>query len=143
VLRVERQYREGRYKPKPKSAAGFRTVELAAPLARRLLKRRAELGDVAVDAPLFATRIGTPYDDHNVRRALRDAASRVGVERATPHMLRHSIASLLYERGWTDVQVAALLGHEDPSFTRSRYLHAVERGDLSVLDGVIKLGEGG
>ena len=114
VLRIERQYRNGRYKPKTKTAAGFRTLELAAPLARRLLKRRAELGRVALRAPIFATRTGTPYDDHNVRRALRDAADRVGVERATPHMLRHSIASLLYERGWTDVQVAALLGHEDP-----------------------------
>ena len=74
-----------------------------------------------------------------MRRALRDAADRVGVERATPHMLRHSIASLLYERGWTDVQVAALLGHEDPSFTRSRYLHVVERGDVSVLDDVLEV----
>jgi integrase len=142
VLVVERQWRpkEGeraaRYKPSAKTAAGTRTVRLAAPLARRLTKRRAELGVVVSSDPMFATSNGTPYDRHNVGRALRSACDRAGVPRIGPHVLRHSIGSLLYERGWTDVEVAAFLGHEDPSFTRRTYLHAVRGGDVTVLDGL-------
>jgi hypothetical protein len=48
---------------------------------------------------------------------------------------------LLYEQGWTDHQVAALLNHTDPNFTRRNYVHPVTRGDLSVLDDVLTLPE--
>jgi integrase len=147
VLIVERQWRPkdgkraARYKPSAKTAAGTRRIRLAAPLVRRLTKRRAELGVVVSSDPMFATSRGTPYDRHNVGRALRPACDRVGVPRIGPHVLRHTLGSLLYERGWTDVEIAAFIGHEDPSFTRRTYLHAVRGGDVTVLDGLFALGE--
>lgn len=142
VLRVERQWRDGRYKHHPKTAAGFRTVRLAAPLAQRLVKLRAERDNPAPSAALLASLTGKPYDDHNVRRALRGASKRVGLPyNATPHMLRHTVGSLLYEQGWTDVQVAALLGHSDANFARRRHLHVVQGGDMDVLGALYGLGE--
>jgi integrase len=142
VLVVERQYRPkqgarpARYKSTTKTAAGARTIRLPAPLVRRLTKRRAELGVVVSSDPIFATSNGTPYDRHNVGRALRSACDRAGAPRIGPHVLRHTLGSLLYERGWTDVEIAAFIGHEDPSFTRRTYLHAVRGGDVTVLDGL-------
>lgn len=138
VLTVERQVRvpsraqPERYKHHPKTAAGYRTIPLAAPVARMLLKRRAKLGGSSTE-PIFATRNSTPYSTHNVRRSLRKAADAAGHPGATPHMFRHTLGSVLYERGWTDVQVAALLGHRDPNFTKRTYLHTVEYGDLDAL----------
>jgi integrase len=58
-------------------------------------------------------------------------------------MFRHTVASLLYERGWTAVQIAGLLGHEDANFTRRRYLHAIDGGDVDVLADVYVLGAEG
>ena len=55
---------------------------------------------------------------------------------ATPHTLRHSLASLLFERGHTAVQIAAWLGHSDPSFTLRTYVHARDVGDAEFLDDV-------
>lgn len=54
--------------------------------------------------------------------------------KATPHTLRHSLASLLFEQGHTAAQVAAWLGHQDPSFTLRVYVHARDAGDAEFLD---------
>jgi site-specific recombinase XerD len=56
--------------------------------------------------------------------------------RATPHTFRHSLASLLLERGHAAAQIAALLGRSDPSFTLRTCVHARELGDVSFLDDV-------
>jgi integrase len=142
VLNVERQWNDGAYKDHPKTAAGVRTVRLGTPVVRRLLELRAERGNPAPTAPLLANQIGRPYNDHNVRRALRAASKQIGLPYSvTPHQLRHTIASLLYEQGWTDVQVAKMLGHEDANFTRARYLHVVEDGDMGALDIAYGLGD--
>ncbi|MDP9399378.1 MAG: tyrosine-type recombinase/integrase [Actinomycetota bacterium] len=140
VLHVRRQFYRGALREETKGGED-RVVPLQAALARRLLRRRANSGYPRPSDPIFATVRGTHLDAHNVRKRLRPAAERAGVPWATPHVLRHSIASLLYERGWTDVQVAALLGHKDANFTRRTYIRPVDRGDLSVLDGVLVLGE--
>jgi integrase len=143
VLHVQRQWTDGAYKDHPKSAAGVRSVPLDAPLAQRLVKLLAERGNPGPTEPLLPSLSGRPFDDHNIRRALRGASKRLGLPYSvTPHMLRHTVASLLYERGWTDVQVAKLLGHEDANFTRQRYLHVVEDGDVSALGDAYGLGEG-
>jgi integrase len=143
AVTIERQHRNGKYKPRPKTTAGNRTIRIPAALSRRLTKRRAELGVAALStSPLFATRNGTPYDRHNVARKLRAACDDAGVERISSHVLRHSIGSLLYEGGWTDVQIAAFLGHEDPAFTKRTYLHAVDGGDVSALSELFGLAEG-
>jgi integrase len=69
------------------------------------------------------------------RRVWHPAVEAAGVE-ATRHTLRHSLASLLFERGHTAAQIAALLGHSDPSFTLRTYVHPREHGDVSFLDDV-------
>ena len=51
----------------------------------------------------------------------RDAA---GVPWATPHKLRHGLASLMAERGYSPAQIAAQLGHADGGALALRvYVH--------------------
>ena len=131
TLRIERQFSDGRYKPRAKTTAGNRTIVVAPQLAQRLLKLRAEL-DPEPTAPLIANQIGNPHDDHTFRTALRSASRKLGLPWvAVPHQLRHTAGSLLYERGATDVQIASYLGHEDANFTRARYLHTINGPDVS------------
>jgi integrase len=120
--------------PDSKTDAGVRAVPLAPEFNRRLLRRRAAAQYSTDTDPIFPSTSGTPMDASNFRREVwRPAAKAAGVD-ATPHTLRHSLASLLFERGHTAAQVAAWLGHEDPSFTLRTYIHARDVGDAAFLD---------
>jgi integrase len=123
--------------PDSKTDAGVRAVQLTSETTRMLMRRReaakfAEIGD-----PIFPSVTGTPVDVNNFRgKVFRPAVERAGVK-ATPHTLRHSLASLLFERGHTAAQVAAWIGHSDPSFTLRTYIHARDLGDAEFLDDVL------
>lgn len=57
----------------------------------------------------------------------------------TPHALRHTHASLLYEAGFTPEQVARRLGHASPNVTRDIYIHVTDKRkelDNTALDRV-------
>jgi len=109
-----------------KTAAGERTIPLSPETMRRLTKRRAEASYNADAAPIFASTVGSALDANNWRRAIfRPAAKRAGVPWATPHSLRHGMASLMAERGYSAAQIAAHLGHADGGVLALRtYIHA-------------------
>ena len=46
----------------------------------------------------------------------------------TFHTFRHTCASLLFENGKNVKQVSEWLGHADPSFTLSTYIHLLDDG---------------
>ena len=56
-------------------------------------------------------------------------------EDITPHVLRHSYASLAADLGMAEATLAALLGHKGHSVTR-RYIHATDAALLAVADAV-------
>lgn len=51
----------------------------------------------------------------------------------TPHVLRHSFASLAADLGHADATIAALLGHKGHSITR-RYIHSADTALLAAAD---------
>jgi integrase len=53
----------------------------------------------------------------------------------TPHVLRHSYASIANDLGFTESTVAALLGHAQSSVT-SRYIHTVDTALIMAADAV-------
>lgn len=55
--------------------------------------------------------------------------------RLTPHVLRHSFASLANDLGFTESTVAALLGHAQGTIT-SRYIHTVDTALIMAADTV-------
>jgi integron integrase len=76
--------------------------------------------------------------DRAFQRVIKDAATRAGLnKRVTPHVLRHSFASQLLDRG-TDIRtVQELLGHQSVETTQI-YTHVMRRPGLGVrspLDG--------
>jgi integrase len=53
----------------------------------------------------------------------------------TPHILRHSLASVAADLGYSELTIAALLGHHRASMT-SRYAHHADAVLLQVADAV-------
>jgi integrase len=51
----------------------------------------------------------------------------------TPHTLRHSFASLAADLGYSELTIAALVGHKGHSIT-SRYVHAADAVLLAAAD---------
>lgn len=69
------------------------------------------------DPPLFATRSGHPIDQPYVFPLLQRGAAAAGidqVDRLSPHSLRHSVATLLPDRGNPLHVVQDFLGHAAP-----------------------------
>ena len=51
----------------------------------------------------------------------------------TPHVLRHSFASIANDLGFTEVTIAALVGHAKGSVT-SKYIHALDTALIMAAD---------
>lgn len=67
--------------------------------------------------PLFARRNGRPWDRRLIERRTQEWGRQAGVPDCTPHRFRHSVATLLLERGVNIVFIQQILGHSDPGTT--------------------------
>lgn len=138
------EVREQLYKGKRKrlkSKDGERDIPLSPGMAKQLLAHRRD-GYKGPKAPVFASKAGTALRPENVyRRVLAPTAIGAGFKvevevdgekrtRSTIsfHTFRHTCASLLFEAGRNVKQVQAWLGHSDPGFTLSTYIHLMDAG---------------
>jgi integrase len=89
---------------------------------------------------VFCTKIGTPLDAANVRRAFRRAVKSAGiVGEWTPRELRHSFVSLLSANGVTLEAIAQLVGHASTRVTEVVYRHELRpvlQDGAEVIDGI-------
>jgi integrase len=67
------------------------------------------------------------------QRILKLVPPNVGLQALTPHGLRHAFASAAHELGFTEITIAALLGHATATVT-GRYIHHVDTVLLSAAD---------
>jgi integrase len=89
---------------------------------------------------VFATQHGQPLSRHNVlRRQLRPACKKLGLDGITWHSLHHSHATLLDSVGAPLGTVQALLGHSTSEITRDVYLHAIPEDQRRAVTGVESL----
>lgn len=124
-----------------KSKEGKRDIPLSPGMTRRLLTLRRD-DYKGPRSPVFASKAGTPLRPENVyRRVLAPSAIGAGFKIEVEidgkaktrsaisfHTFRHTCASLLFDAGRNVKQVQAWLGHADPSFTLSTYIHLMDAG---------------
>jgi integrase len=102
----------------PKSRYGRRNVPVPFELVRALRTARAASEWPGDDDLLFPASNGQPLQQPNLRRrVLKPAADEAGVGWMGFHTLRHTCASMLFERGANAVQVQRWLGHHSPTWS--------------------------
>lgn len=80
-----------------------------------------------LDGLIFTTGSGNQWDRTDVAKLLRRLGRQAGISRGvTPHVLRHTHATLALEHGVPLHHLQDSLGHQDPRTTR-RYDHARSR----------------
>jgi integrase len=96
---------------------------------RRLQEAEQESPPSWADPGLvFASRVGTQLDSHNVRREFRAILGKIdGMTPAdwTPRELRHSFVSLLSDRGLPIEEISRLVGHSSTAVTEQVYRHQI------------------
>jgi site-specific recombinase XerD len=83
---------------------------------------------------LFESPSGGPYSSSSVLKIVRRAGEAAGIKkRVTPHMLRHSFATHLLEKGTDLRKIQVLLGHYS-SKTTEIYTHVAENSFKDIED---------
>jgi integrase len=117
-----------------KTPKSRRTLALPRRCAEALREHRVrQAEDRLIAGPLwqdndlvFASAVGTPMDDHNVRRMFRAVTEDAGLGTGwVPRELRHTFVSLLSARGVPVEAIALLAGHNQTSTTELVYRHQI------------------
>jgi integrase len=125
TVSVRRRWYRNEYAP-PKTRQGRRTIPLAPSMSDLLARRHAAVarGD---DDLVWPNDHGNSLDPANLAsRVLKPAALDAGVPWASWHTLRHTCGSRLFREGWNVKAVQTFLGHANPGFTLSVYVHFFE-----------------
>lgn len=109
-----------------------RLVTLPASLAERLQRHVDAQVPADPDAWVFTSPRGRTIRHPNfMRRVWHPAAADAGLA-ATPHDLRATHASWLYDQGWSPVEIATRLGHDSANVTTKHYARAISGRDVEI-----------
>ncbi len=109
----------------PKSKTSARTIPISTDLCRHLVANRAD----PPSALIVCTRTGAPYTPANFTKNRYNifwndlAAVHPDIPRLSPHELRHTCGTLLYERTRDIYGVSKYLGHANVQITAKLYIH--------------------
>lgn len=140
-------------KDKTKSESSFHTYHLIDDVKSVLLKRKEEqerdkeeVGEFYKDNDyVFTWKDGTLFRPDYVTRGFERVLIRNKIPVMRFHDLRHSTASILYDKGWDIKDIQSWLRHADSSTTAGIYIHISENRKSAIADSLnstFKLSDG-
>lgn len=112
-----------------------RIIQIGNPAARAAVERYYEAFSEQIQGTgwLFVNRLGNHLSDQSVRNMIDTYATRAGIEQhITPHMFRHSFATLLLEEDVDIRYIQQLLGHSSITTTQI-YTHVTSKKQRDIL----------
>ncbi len=99
-----------------------------------ILRRHQQIRRQAADPgdPLFVNRAGKRLSEQSIRFALHGYARSAGIGKITPHVFRHTVATMLLEQGVDLRFIQAFLGHSSIT-TTTIYVHVSEKSQREIL----------
>lgn len=85
------------------------------------------------DGHFFTNRFGRRLSEQSIRMALKRHAKAAGLEKVTPHMFRHTVATMLLEQGVDLRFIQTFLGHSS-IVTTTIYAHVNDRSQREILN---------
>lgn len=142
----------GHFTKEPKNESSKRVLPIPASVMTLLRKYKVyqaqeqfKLGDLWQKSNrLFVSWDGRPMYPETVSKWFKKFTQRHGLKIITFHGLRHTTATLLIGKGVVDRIVSSLLGHSDPSTTKSIYaksLQSAERAAADLMESIINGGK--
>lgn len=129
---MEYRYKVGEWRlGPPKSQSGYRTIPLTDE-AIRILKAQKEKNKKIREIPeewkdfIFLSRKGEPVKNSTYDTALFKICDKVGIERFSMHVLRHTFATRCIEANMRPKTLQKLLGHSSIQITMNLYVHVTE-----------------
>ncbi|MFT4294881.1 MAG: tyrosine-type recombinase/integrase [Micropruina sp.] len=118
-----------------KTASSVRLLSLPQWLSERLAGRGRAYGQhgYVFASPGHVAGQDVPMDSSNLASAVRRVLDRAGLDWATSHTFRRTVATRLHEAGAPLVRIADQLGHANPTMTANVYLGRDLRGDKADL----------
>lgn len=114
----------------PKTKSGNRMV----PLNEKALTALKRLRKAYPDSKHVVTsETGSRPVVNVLQKQLKRAASRCDMVNVTPHTLRHTFATRLFERGADVKTVSAILGHSSVNITYNTYIHVIKEKKMDVV----------
>ena len=87
-------------------------------------QNREFFGDTYVESDyVFVWSDGKPYRPDYITRTFQKVLEKHGLPRLRFHDIRHSTASILYDKGWPLKDISEWIGHADLSTTGNIYTH--------------------
>lgn len=112
-----------------------RIIQIGNPDVQAALQSYYEVFSVQIQKTgwLFVNRLGNQLSDQSVRNMINKYVSRAGIEQhITPHMFRHSFATLLLEEDVDIRYIQHLLGHSSITTTQI-YTHVTSKKQRDIL----------
>lgn len=111
-----------------------RTIPVCSTGAQEAMTKYAQWrGKCASDSPYFFTnRSGRRLSEQSIRIVLARLCKEAGIPKITPHALRHTVATMLLERGVDIRNIQVLLGHSS-IVTTSIYVHVADTKQREIL----------
>lgn len=115
-----------------KTKSGYRIV----PLTNRAVEALRYLEEHKhSDKYVAATKNGKPISARNIDRTFRQTLTAAGIDKQCGvHSLRHTFASMLFNKGADPKAVSEILGHSDVNITYNIYIHLIQEQKAKVID---------
>lgn len=117
----------------PKSFCSIRDVYMQEELKdvckqlNALMLRRRLMYNIGRPSLFLFSRNGTYIHYYSYNKYLKENSFRILGREVTPHALRHTHASLLFEQGINIDTISRRLGHENSKVTKEIYLHVTKK----------------